>query len=168
MNGGQGAEGFRGLDKKIASKIQERSPDVVEYDGVSGVAYRFKKNQIKERSAFFMRKLKERIMTVLLAVFTWGLAAVPAYAQAIAPVGADELASKLVNAVKGVVQPIGMVVIFAVVAWTSFKLITTANNPTERGETMKSLPFILLGGVALGAVMLAAGFIVSIMKQVGG
>ncbi|MGI6405497.1 MAG: hypothetical protein ACOX2E_03295 [Syntrophaceticus sp.] len=45
MNGGQGAEGFRGLDKKIASKIQERSPDVVEYDGVSGVAYRFKKTK---------------------------------------------------------------------------------------------------------------------------
>lgn len=115
-----------------------------------------------------MRKFKERIMAMVLAVFAWGLAAVPAYAQAIAPVGADEVATKLVNTLNSVVRPIGMVVIFAVVAWAAFKLVTTANNPTARAETMGSLPYIVIGGIALGAVMLFSGFIVSLMQQVGG
>jgi ABC-type arginine transport system permease subunit len=115
-----------------------------------------------------MRKFREKMMTVLLAVFTWGVAAVPAFAQAIAPVGADEVATKLVNTLNGVVRPIGMVVIFGVVAWAAFKLITTANNPTGRAETMESLPYIVIGGIALGAVMLFSGFIVSLMIQVGG
>lgn len=110
----------------------------------------------------------KKVRYFLLGLYVWGIVAAPAWAVGgVAEQQAENVASKLVDVLKGVVQPIGAMVIFAVVVWTAFKLITTAHNPQGRADTMSSLPYILGGGIALGAVMLLSGFIVGLMTSVG-
>lgn len=81
---------------------------------------------------------------------------------------ADETAQTLVQLFNSVLQPIGALLIFATIAFTAFKLIITAHKPEERAEAMKSIPYIIAGGIGLGAVMLLAGFVVGLMTQVSG
>jgi len=109
-----------------------------------------------------------KIRDFLLTIFTWGLAVAPAWAVGgVAEKTAEETASTLVNVVKDIIQPLGALMIFAVVAYTAFKLVATAHKPNERAEAMGALPYILGGGIALGAVMLLSGFIVGLMQKAG-
>ena len=118
-----------------------------------------------------MRIVKEtyrRAKGILLSLFVWGIAAAPAWAVGgVAERSAEQVSTKLVEVLKGIIQPLGALVIFAVVAFTAFKLVTTAHKPDERAQAMGSLPYILGGGVALGAVMLLSGFIVGLMMKAG-
>jgi len=113
-----------------------------------------------------MRKVN--VFTVLTVLVLILAVAAPAFAVAGLPEAtADSVATKLVDVLKEVLQPLGALCIFVAIAWTAFKLIVTANKPQERAEAMSAIPYILGGGVALGAVMLLAGFVVGLMSQVG-
>ncbi|MEW6727531.1 MAG: hypothetical protein AB1327_11345 [Bacillota bacterium] len=109
-----------------------------------------------------------QVLDITLALAAWGVTAAPAWAVAGLPEAtADSVATKLVDVVKEVLQPLGALCIFVAIAWTAFKLIVTANKPQERAEAMSAIPYILGGGVALGATMLLAGFVVGLMSKVG-
>ncbi|MGB9792596.1 MAG: hypothetical protein ACPLTR_08485 [Thermacetogeniaceae bacterium] len=119
----------------------------------------------------FFRKAARSVYEFLLTLFCWGLAVAPAWADGtagIAEKSAEDVASTLVNVLKEVIMPLGSFIIFASIAWTAFKIITTANKPSERAEAMASIPYILGGGLVLGGVMLISGFIVGLMRKVGG
>ncbi|MGQ9533430.1 MAG: hypothetical protein ACUVTQ_11625 [Desulfotomaculales bacterium] len=115
-----------------------------------------------------MRKLLARLVWFPAWLFAWLLAAAPAGAVAgIAEQTAEQTAEKLLNVVKDIIQPLGALVIFAAITWTAFKLVATANKPQERAEALAAIPYILGGGIALGAVMLLAGFVVGLMTKAG-
>ncbi|WP_003545331.1 hypothetical protein [Desulfotomaculum nigrificans] len=73
---------------------------------------------------------------------------------------ADQVSSKVVTWAHSIIQPIGAVIIFISIAFAAIKIIITANKPEERAKAMSSLPYILFGGVGLGAIMLIAGFVI--------
>lgn len=113
-----------------------------------------------------MKRLAKRVRGALLALAAWAAVASPAWAAGgIQERTAEDVASKVVGVLKDILMPIGAMVIFAAVAWTAFKIITTANKPAERAEAMGAIPYILGGGLVLGGTMLIAGFIVGLMKQ---
>lgn len=115
-----------------------------------------------------VKEVCQRVNYILLSLFVWGMVVTPAWAVGgVAERSAEQVSTKLVEVLKDIIQPIGSLVIFAVVAFTAFKLITTAHKPDERAQAMGSLPYILGGGIALGAVMLLSGFIVGLMMKVG-
>ncbi|MGQ9713024.1 MAG: hypothetical protein ACUVRC_10305 [Desulfotomaculales bacterium] len=115
-----------------------------------------------------MRKLSARLVWFPAWLFAWFLAAAPAGAVAgIAEQTAEQTAEKILGVVKDIIQPIGALVIFAAIAWTAFKLVATANKPQERAEALGAIPYILGGGIGLGAVMLLAGFVVGLMVKAG-
>ena len=116
-----------------------------------------------------MRSLAVKLAALPLALWAWLLAR-PALADTggIAERTAEDVAQSLVNALKPVLMPVGALIIFAAVAWTALKLIMTANNPQERARVMESLPYILGGGIALGAVFLIAGFIIGLASGLYG
>ena len=83
----------------------------------------------------------------------------------IAEVDASTMSDKIVNVANDVLRPIGALFIFLALAITAFKLITTANKPQERAEAMGSVPYILIGGLLLGGIMMFAGFILGLMNK---
>lgn len=116
-----------------------------------------------------MRKIWEYITWLPAGLAAWLAAVTPAWAVGgIAEQSAEETASKLLAVVQDIIQPIGALVIFGAIAWTAFKLIVTANKHQERAEVLGAIPYILGGGIALGAVMLLAGFVVGLMVKAGG
>lgn len=117
----------------------------------------------------FFKKAVRSVHEFLLMLFCWGLAAAPAWAgqNVIAEKSADEVAKALVDVLKTVIEPLGALVIFASVAWTAFKIVTTAHKPQERAEAISAIPYILGGGLVLGGVMLLSSFIVGLMSKVG-
>lgn len=115
-----------------------------------------------------LKKILEKFRDFLITLVAWGTVVSPAWAVGgIAEKTAEETASTLVNVVKDIIQPLGALVIFATVAYTAFKLVVTAHKPNERAEAMAALPYILFGGIALGAVMLLSGFVVGLMLKAG-
>lgn len=54
------------------------------------------------------------------------------------------------------------VLIFASVIIAAIKMITNANNPQKRAESVGSLAWICGGGVVLGASLIIAGIIINI------
>ncbi|MDI6908107.1 MAG: hypothetical protein QMC81_11565 [Thermoanaerobacterales bacterium] len=109
------------------------------------------------------------VFIVLVAAVLALAAAAPAFAEAGLPEAtADDVATRLVDVGKEILMPLGAVCIFVAIAWTAFKLIITANKPEERAQAMSAIPYILGGGVGLGATLLFAGFLVGLMKRVGG
>ncbi|WP_238472662.1 MULTISPECIES: hypothetical protein [Desulforamulus] len=73
---------------------------------------------------------------------------------------ADQLSSKIVAWANSIIQPLGAAIIFISIAFAAIKIIITANKPEERAKAMSALPYILIGGVGLGAIMLFAGFVI--------
>ncbi|KUK40839.1 MAG: putative membrane protein [Clostridia bacterium 62_21] len=114
-----------------------------------------------------MRKFLDYLVWFPAWLFAWLLAAAPAAAQGIAAREAQEVSDKLVEVLNGIIQPLGALVIFAAIAYTAFKMVATANKPQERAEALSAIPYILGGGIALGAVMLLAGFVVNLMQKAG-
>jgi hypothetical protein len=118
-----------------------------------------------------MRKIWDYMTWFPAGLYAWLAAIRPAWAQGTAGIDektAEETASKLVDLLNGVIQPIGALVIFVAIAWTAFRLIVTANkHPQERAEALSAIPYILGGGIVLGGAMLLAGFIVGLMVEAG-
>lgn len=115
-----------------------------------------------------MKKVKAFISSFWASLIVFLSSAAPALAVGgIAEQDAETTASKIVALLNEVVRPMGALVIFVAVAWTAFKLIITANKPHDRAEALAAVPYILGGGIALGAVMLIAGFIVGLMVKAG-
>lgn len=115
----------------------------------------------------FMRKTVKSVRDFMLSLLAWGLAVAPAWAAGgIQERTAEDVASKLVSVLKETIMPLGALIVFVSVAWTAFKIITTANKPNERAEAMSAIPYILGGGLVLGGVMLLSGFIVGLMAKV--
>ncbi len=56
----------------------------------------------------------------------------------------------------------GGVLIFASIVVAALKMITNANNPQKRAESIGSLAWICGGGVILGASLIISGIIVNI------
>ncbi|MDH7578258.1 MAG: hypothetical protein QHH75_10680 [Bacillota bacterium] len=115
-----------------------------------------------------LHKIARKVRDFILTLAAWGTVVAPAWAVGgIEEKTAEDVASKVVGVIKDILMPIGAMVIFAAVAWTAFKIITTANKPNERAEAMAAIPYILGGGLVLGGVMLISGFIVGLMTKVG-
>lgn len=118
------------------------------------------------------RTLAGRLRRRAAALGLWlaWLAAAPAAWAAVAGIEertAEETASKLVAIGKDVLYPLGAMTIFGAVALTAFKIIVTAHKPEERVQALSAIPYILGGGIALGAVMLLAGFALGLMVRAG-
>ncbi len=113
-----------------------------------------------------VKKIKSK-MIAFYSMFIVFTATTPALAG-IADVDATTMSDKIVGVANDVVRPIGALLIFLALAITAFKLITTANKPQERAEAMGSIPYILIGGLLLGGLMMFAGFILGLMNQLAG
>ena len=59
-------------------------------------------------------------------------------------------------------MPLGSILIFASVVIVAIRMITNANNPQKRAESIGSLAWICGGGVVLGASLIIAGIIVNV------
>lgn len=105
-----------------------------------------------------MKKIRQTIMTAMVLT---GIANT-AWAETggITTQTAEQLSSKVVTWANSIIQPIGAAIIFISIAYAAIKIIITANKPEERAKAMSALPYILLGGVGLGAIMLFAGFVI--------
>jgi len=110
-----------------------------------------------------LSKLRNK-MIALYAMLIVAVTTTPALAG-IADVEATAMSDKIVDVANDVVRPIGALLIFLALAITAFKLITTANKPQERAEAMGSIPYILIGGLLLGGLMMFAGFILGMMNK---
>lgn len=110
-----------------------------------------------------IKKLRNKLIG-LYAAFIVLITTSPALAG-IAEVDASTMSDKIVNVANSVLRPIGALFIFIALAITAFKLITTANKPQERAEAMGSVPYILIGGLLLGGIMMFAGFILGLMNK---
>lgn len=114
-----------------------------------------------------IKRIRNMMAVIIMMAIAWMTTAVPAWAVGgINTRTAEETAAALVTVLNTVVQPIGAFVIFIVVAWTAFLLITSAHRPEERAKAMGSIPYILGGGIGLGAVLIISGFVVGLMVQV--
>lgn len=58
--------------------------------------------------------------------------------------------------------------IFASVVITALRMITNANNPQKRADSIGSLVWICGGGVILGASLIIAGIIINIATNNSG
>jgi hypothetical protein len=118
-----------------------------------------------------MRKIKELLAAA--AGFLFVLAAQASAALAgdgtagISQKTADEVATKVVDLVKGITTPLGSAIIFVSIVVVAFKIIATANKPEERAKAMGSIPYILGGGLMLGLALMLAGFVIGLMTQAG-
>ena len=61
-----------------------------------------------------------------------------------------------------IAMPLGGVLIFASIVIAALKMITNANNPQKRAESIGSLAWICGGGVVLGASLIIAGIIINV------
>lgn len=115
-----------------------------------------------------LHKIARKVRGFMLTLAAWAAVVAPAWAVGgIEERTAEEVTSKVVGVLKEIIMPIGAMVIFVVVAWTAFKIITTAYKPNERAEAMAAIPWILGGGIFLGGVLLVSGFIIGLMGKVG-
>lgn len=60
------------------------------------------------------------------------------------------------------------VLIFASIVVAAIKMITNANNPQKRAESIGSLAWICGGGVILGASIIIAGIIINVATNNSG
>jgi hypothetical protein len=110
-----------------------------------------------------------RIQLLLFSLVVCMSLAAPAWADSvIASQTGTQVEQGLVTVLNTIVEPIGGVLIFVVVVWVAFQMITTAHKPEERAKVMGSLPYIVAGGLLLGGVMLFSGFILSLASQMPG
>jgi hypothetical protein len=110
-----------------------------------------------------MIRLLVIILVLVVALSLPGTALATAGIPTVAP---DEMAGKVREAVGDILMPIGALVIFVVLAWTAFKLVTTAHQPEERARVMSSFPYIIGGGLLLGGTLLVTGFILWLAERV--
>lgn len=109
-----------------------------------------------------MRRAITWFLALFLALAVPGAALATAGIPTVAP---DEMAGKVREAVGDILMPIGALVIFVILAWTAFKLVTTAHNPEERARVMSSFPYIIGGGMLLGGTLLVTGLILWLAER---
>ena len=117
-----------------------------------------------------MRKVKELLAAAAGFLYVLAAQASAALAQGTAGISektADEVATKVVDLVKGITTPLGSAIIFISIVVVAFKIIATANKPEERAKAMGSIPYILGGGLMLGLALMLAGFVIGLMTQAG-
>jgi len=110
-----------------------------------------------------IEKVRNKLIALYAMVFV-AVSTTPALAG-IADVDATTMSDRIVAVANDVIRPIGALLIFIALGVTAFKLITTANRPQERAEAMGSVPYILIGGLLLGGLMMFAGFILGMMNK---
>lgn len=114
-----------------------------------------------------LQRLKKAVSAgaVMLTTAVVQAAAYAADTAGISERTAQEVGQRVVDIVKDVTMPLGSAVIFIAVVITAFKLIATAGKPEERGKVIGSIPYIIGGGVVLGAAILIAGWIIGMMVK---
>lgn len=118
-----------------------------------------------------LKKVRRKIGGITMACGAWMAVAatrMPVFAAGVVETRPEEVANKVVDTLNSVLMPIGGVVIFVTIVIASFKIITTANKPQERAEAMTSLPYIVFGGIMLGAALMASGLVYGLMVKVHG
>lgn len=70
--------------------------------------------------------------------------------------------------ITSIAMPLGGVLIFASIVVAAIKMITNANNPQKRSESIGSLAWICGGGVILGASLIIAGIIINVATNNSG
>lgn len=121
--------------------------------------------KLKFKEEFIMNKIKNW----LIGVSAWIMVFImnTHVLATITEVSADELANTFATTIKGLLIPLGIILIIVAVTIAAVKIITSANKPQERTDAVSSLPWILLGAGLLGGVMIVAGFLMGIMTQLG-
>lgn len=119
-----------------------------------------------------VKNLKKRITSIGLTSMAMAIVAstyaLPALAEQITSQDASSVTDKIVTVLDKIFMPLGALVIFVAIGFTAFKMITTANKPSERADAMGSLPYIFFGGIILGGIFLFAGLIFGIMTDLHG
>ena len=64
--------------------------------------------------------------------------------------------------ITSIAMPLGGVLIFASVVIAALRMITNANNPQKRADSIGSLAWICGGGVILGLSLIIAGIIINV------
>lgn len=80
-------------------------------------------------------------------------------------IGTTEVAAATENikrVITSIAMPLGGVLIFASVVVAAIKMISNANNPQKRAESIGSLAWICGGGVILGASLIISGIIINV------
>lgn len=84
------------------------------------------------------------------------------FATAIGTAEVETATENIKRVITSIAMPLGGVLIFASIVVAALKMITNANNPQKRAESIGSLAWICGGGVILGASLIIAGIIINV------
>lgn len=112
-----------------------------------------------------LKNNKQKIRTAFCTVMVWLLLAQMSFADTISNQTAEDVSGSVYQWVSAILKPLGAIIIFVAVVICAVKIIMTANRPEKRTEAIGALPYILGGGILLGAASLVAGFILGSWDQ---
>lgn len=101
---------------------------------------------------------KLSMMATTLVLFTHNVC----FATAIGTAEVQTATENIKRVITSIAMPLGGVLIFASIVVAALKMITNANNPQKRAESIGSLAWICGGGVILGASLIIAGIIINV------
>ncbi len=115
-------------------------------------------------------KIKNYVKTTVITLGLWLVSVQAAFAEndatsTISEQTADVVSGKIITLVADILKPFGAMVLFITIVFLAFKIITGAGRPEKRAETMSAFPYIIGGGILLGAAALAAGFILGLWTK---
>lgn len=113
-----------------------------------------------------LSKRKKQIITKLSTIGTmlslFAIQSNMCFATTIGTAEVQTATDNIKRVITSIAMPLGGVLIFASIVVAALKMITNANNPQKRAESIGSLAWICGGGVILGASLIIAGIIINV------
>lgn len=108
------------------------------------------------------KRIITKLSTIATTITLFAMKSNICFATAIGTEEVETATENIKRVITSIAMPLGGVLIFASIVVAALKMITNANNPQKRAESIGSLAWICGGGVILGASLIIAGIIVNI------
>lgn len=108
------------------------------------------------------KRIIRKLSTIATTLTLFAMKSNICFATAIGTAEVETATENIKRVITSIAMPLGGVLIFASIVVAALKMITNANNPQKRAESIGSLAWICGGGVILGASLIIAGIIINV------
>lgn len=108
------------------------------------------------------KRIITKLSTIATTITLFAMQSNVCFATAIGTAEVQTATENIKRVITSIAMPLGGVLIFASIVVAALKMITNANNPQKRAESIGSLAWICGGGVILGASLIIAGIIINV------